>query len=645
MKMKNNAKLLSAIAISVLIAASLASIVLYDRNVMNDDDGIALGAPKDPGFFADNGYIEISTETEFKMIGVDPGYPANGNYYLSDDIAITSPFVGVGTKTIPFRGIFDGNGHTISDAYVSVMSGTYPELSRGLFSYVGGNAQIIDLGSVNNLFVIFTVSTLTYTGCIIGFVEEHSNVTVTNCYSIGGTAYSASGVVSSAGGIVGHSLGNVTINGCYTNNYSIDARGASAYAGGLIGYCVNAEITDSYNRGSVHSATSQMSSVGGLVGYMPSGTLTVTNCYNSGPVTVPMPSGTLTPADYGGGIIGYKAKGDMTISQCYNSGKITVSSTSKPAIAGGIMGAASTDPSATGDYLITDCYNIGNVSATSSGSDAYAAGILGYSAVTVSVVNCYSTGPVAGTSVSYDAYAAGIIAYSADAVICSCYFLEGSVTNNGTSEDVLANFVTANVDGNADGTPRDGPKGSGVKGTDDIAADLTETRKGNAIYFIDATDGIAGWNFEKIWTIIDGVNNNYPIFGISPPLDDEDDEDEDDEDDGGTCMCPPGGIKGKLSDIWPFIVAAAVLSTLVLFGLLWSRKDELEIGEMGVIERTGSQISPTPWVRYNGTLLKAGEDFTYSYGENINEGAGTVTVTLGKRNRKVTVTFLIAARN
>ena len=45
------------------------------------------------------------------------------------------------------------------------------------------------------------------------------------------------------------------------------------------------------------------------------------------------------------------------------------------------------------------------------------------------------------------------------------------------------------------------------------------------------------------------------------------------------------------------------------------------------IEATGSQLTPKPIVTFNGNALVQGTDYSLSYGENVNPGKGSVTVT------------------
>ena len=802
--MGKRTKIISAIAVSMLIALALTSMLLYS----NDNDGApadepGLGGLRESQYFLDLGYKEIDNLDDFKKIGVHEDYPAYGSYFLSANIAITggSSFTGIGTRANPFTGTFDGNGFSFSGASVVVMGGpAQDEMSRSIFAYVGGNAKISNLGSVDNEFTIFAVSKYTYTSGMIGYVMEDSNIEITNCYYLGtgsgfAALYAASGLVSSAGGLVGYSLGNIVIRDSYSNGgyYAIDARGVEAYAGGLIGYCKgNVTIENSYNKSYIHSATTGFSSIGGLIGHMPSGTLVVTNCYNTRTLTIPAPDGSYSPKDHVGGIIGSKFEGDTTISQCYNSGKISAMASSTPVAAGGIIGTAGIDESSPGTIIIKDCYNVGSVNATSATARSQAGGILGLSATQATIENCYSAGAVGAFGNSDDnSYVGGIVGRAAYAELYNCYYLFDSVDKNGTKMNTFGHFESTPLIDGLPGVPREGDQGSGVKTASELAANLEEARDGLSVFFINDTGGVAGWDFDNIWTIVPGLNKGFPIFGISPPkynvtfhdtMDNpvrmvavlvdtaipkgkiplvmnlpgynyawySDPErtslydfsapvtgplnlylkyeriegewvnvtfyDETDEyittvsvlygtpirgatipatvshpdylaawcteparentwnltadvteplelylmfieivDDGpGGCTCSPSDpdiiyiecpCEGKKrSAMWILPVTILTLLSLIALGLLLRRPNELEIGEIGAVAPNGSQIMPTPWVKQNGVVLEAGKDFTYAYGENTAAGLGTVTITLGNTNKKVTVTFVISEK-
>ncbi len=68
----------------------------------------------------------------------------------------------------------------------------------------------------------------------------------------------------------------------------------------------------------------------------------------------------------------------------------------------------------------------------------------------------------------------------------------------------------------------------------------------------------------------------------------------------------------------------------ITFNIVPTTVDEslVEVADVEDQTYTGSQIKPTPEVKYNGVVLTAGKDFTYNYGENVHAGedAGTVII-------------------
>jgi hypothetical protein len=168
----------------------------------------------------------------------------------------------IGSYDNPFNGVFDGNGHTISNfSYTST-----DRNNIGLFRYVEGeNAAIKDLGLIDP---DIDAGTGRYEGQFVGsLVGTLRDGTVTGCYAEGG---SVSGNYQ-VGGLAGRNSG--TIINCYsTGDISGNER-----VGGLVGWNYNlGTITDCYSTGSVSGG----SRVGGLVGYNSYGT--ITDCYSTG---------------------------------------------------------------------------------------------------------------------------------------------------------------------------------------------------------------------------------------------------------------------------------------------------------------------------------------------------------------------------
>ena len=179
-----------------------------------------------------------------------------------------------------FSGIFDGNGHVVSNLTYTLQEFKYPDFNEpffpnvshvGLFGNVGGlNAEIKNLGLVNpNV----SVGTGDYVGALAGYVGG-IGATIANCYVEGGTV--AGGGWSGVGGLVGHNEYGSILK-CYA---TVDVFGDFG-VGGLVGYNDRGSITDCYARGGITGS----GSVGGLVGLndaSPGGG--IRECYSTGNV-------------------------------------------------------------------------------------------------------------------------------------------------------------------------------------------------------------------------------------------------------------------------------------------------------------------------------------------------------------------------
>lgn len=154
----------------------------------------------------------------------------------------------------PFKGIFDGNKHTVSDLYIN-SSGS----NLGLFGYVDG-AEIKNVtvqGNVTGFYEEGNEQSGQYVGLVLGVGTTKSNLE--NCESRG----SVTGC-SYVGGIAGLIANNCFITSC-TNRATVkNYPGTSgAYFGGIVGYGTGLSFCANYA-----DITAEGSSVGGLVGYV-----------------------------------------------------------------------------------------------------------------------------------------------------------------------------------------------------------------------------------------------------------------------------------------------------------------------------------------------------------------------------------------
>lgn len=243
----------------------------------------------------------------------------------------------MGVQGCNFKGIFDGQNHTISGLYMT--TGSY----IGLIAYAA-NATI-------------------------------ANVTIADSYLAGS-------------GNVGFICGNAvnvgdTIRNCHVTSGRIIASGN--YCGGICGYLNGGYISGCTNKATIKGDdVGNGRDLGGIVGAADYPTCVIQECVNNGQVLQDYKS---TQYFYGGGIAGLN-KGLIT--RCFNTAKIVQYSPSWNAnsssrYVGGITGSNS--------GTLLNCYNLGEV--TSNYTDhSYMGGICGSNGSVVS--HCYNLGRVDG---------------------------------------------------------------------------------------------------------------------------------------------------------------------------------------------------------------------------------------------------------
>ncbi len=190
----------------------------------------------------------------------------------------------------PFKGTFDGNGHTVNINMNSPYNG-----HQGLFGYV-------ENGTVKNVTVTGRVNAGgdTKANCVsAGVVAYISNGTVLNCIN------DADVSIVNGGGVVGNAA-NSCISDC-VNNGSISGNG-ECNVGGIVCSADTSKLIRCINNGYVWQ---QNEVAGGIAAISMYGT-EITECINSG---------TVVSNNKIAGIVA-RAHGGATISDCYNIGTI-----------------------------------------------------------------------------------------------------------------------------------------------------------------------------------------------------------------------------------------------------------------------------------------------------------------------------------
>ncbi len=316
--------------------------------------GGGTGEPNDP-------YL-IYTAEQMNAIGIEPNN-WDKHFKLMADIDL-STYTGDQFNIIggnpPFTGVFDGDGHTISNfTYAS----TDQWCGGGLFGSVNDpNAEIKNLRLIDP-------NVVTEDGYGVGLlIAGLSQGIISNCHvenghvagfgAVGGLIGDISGVVQ----ITRESIiryGGGILRNCTTNCINVSG---GRQVGGLVGDN-RGTITDCYSTGTVFGNEH----VGGLVGESYG---TITNCFSAACVAGDGPVG---------GLIGYNSAGSNgRIMHCCSSGSV-----SGNWAVGGLVGMNAT--------RISNCYSTGDVI-----GNEYVGGLVGSNSRRAWIGNCYSIGRVTG---------------------------------------------------------------------------------------------------------------------------------------------------------------------------------------------------------------------------------------------------------
>lgn len=308
------------------------------------------------------GYTGVYTAADLLAISSAP----NNNYILMADVDLSGyawePLCN--DSDAPFTGIFEGNGHVISN-----LKGV-----NGLFGYtssVSSSAEIRNVGIENAS--VFAQYEDQWNGIIGGIVAcAQEDTTISNCYfqgdidsnanMIGGIAgrfssedpveycWMAGDIRSTnvggsydaprVGGILAESgrSSYLTVNGCIHSG-SIETEGYALYAGGISG-ALEGTISNCQNYGSI-TQHDQYAYIGGIVSGL--WTPEIESCINAAEVRM-AGNGTASRSRLGG-ITATSAN----ISNCFNCGDITADGAS---YVGGITGE---------NGYADNSYNVGTV--------------------------------------------------------------------------------------------------------------------------------------------------------------------------------------------------------------------------------------------------------------------------------------------
>lgn len=236
-----------------------------------------------------------------QLVNADPGTTnfAGKTFYLDNDLDLSGhEWISIGTvlggdyPEYSFCGVFDGQGHVISnlyshESYIEGADESHNLLRNALFGSVY-NGEVKNLGVANaEIWIDPKDDSAAGKGILVDWMGKSK---ITNCWT-SGSIYSGTKIEKNIGGIVGITVQGCTISGCYstatlTGNFTNSegyytepnpADWPCDTIGGIVGarFDGNLTVTDCWFDGKI-VVNSLQAAVGGIVGY--ADVATVNNC-------------------------------------------------------------------------------------------------------------------------------------------------------------------------------------------------------------------------------------------------------------------------------------------------------------------------------------------------------------------------------
>ena len=256
-------------------------------------------------------YTDHETDTEYhittaeqlaglaQLVNADPGKTnfAGKTFYLDNDLDLSGhEWISIGTgrggsdPEYSFCGVFDGQGHVISnlyshESYIEGADESHNLLRNALFGSVY-NGEVKNLGVADaEIWIAPKDDSAAGKGILVDWMGKSK---ITNCWT-SGSIYSGTKIEKNIGGIVGVTEQGCTISGCYsTATLTGNFTNSEGYytdpqylppdtIGGIVGarFDGNLTVTDCWFGGKI-VVNSILAAVGGIVGY--ADTATVKNC-------------------------------------------------------------------------------------------------------------------------------------------------------------------------------------------------------------------------------------------------------------------------------------------------------------------------------------------------------------------------------
>ena len=281
--------LVLALCLSLLPTAAFAEGTSVDNWDGSADTSWYTSAPDASAYY-------ISTAEQLaglaQLVNADPGTTnfSGKTFYLEKDLDLSGhEWISIGTviggdnPKYSFCGVFDGQGHVISnlyshESYIEGADESHNLLRNALFGNVY-NGEVKNLGVANaEIWIDPKDDSAAGKGILVDWMGKSK---ITNCWT-SGSIYSGTKTEKNIGGIVGITMQGCTISGCYST----------------------ATLTGNFTNSEGYYPDPDdlpPDTIGGIVGARFDGSLTVTDCWFDGKIVVNSIQAAV------GGIVGYIA--------------------------------------------------------------------------------------------------------------------------------------------------------------------------------------------------------------------------------------------------------------------------------------------------------------------------------------------------
>lgn len=303
--MKTKKKMMSLLLAVCMVLTLMPTIALAEESTVDTWDGSA-----DTSWYTEHkSDVEYHITTAEQLAGLaqlvnaDPGQTnfAGKTFYLENDLDLAGhEWISIGTgiggdcPEYAFCGVFDGQGHVISnlyshESYIDDADESHNLFRNALFGNVY-NGEIKNLGVKDaEIWIDPKDDSAAGKGILVDWLGKSK---ITDCWT-SGSIYSGTKIEKNIGGIVGVTVQGCTISGCYSTAT-------------LTGNFTNSE---NYYK---NPDDLPFDTIGGIVGARFDGSLTVADCWFDGKIVVNSIQAAV------GGIIGYTddVRGSATVKNC-----------------------------------------------------------------------------------------------------------------------------------------------------------------------------------------------------------------------------------------------------------------------------------------------------------------------------------------